>query len=95
MTITSYDSVFELLSEENMAVIEDMDVENLKETIEAFAYLASIIGYMEVTKFIASEINNHSIKQTLRNLFEKFKEEAQPVLDKFEELISSNTNWPE
>ena len=89
MKITKYEDAFELLTEERMAVIEDMNVEDLKETIGNFAMLAALIGEIEVIKQVVSMVQDDEDKTFLRSLFKKGKSGANLALENFMKLTST------
>ena len=89
MKISNYEDVFDLLTDERMAVIEDMCVEYLKETICTFTLLATLLGEMETIKQVAPMVNDAEDKEFLRKTFEKGKEGANLALDNFMKLIST------
>ena len=90
MKITKYDDVFELLTDERIAAIEDMNAEDLKETISTFAFLATALGEIEViNQVIYSMVDDAEGKAFLKSLFKKGLAGANVALEKFEDLTKT------
>jgi hypothetical protein len=89
MKITKYEDVFELLTDERLAVIEDMNTEDLKETISTFAFLATMLGENEVIKQVCPMVNDVEDKLFLKSTFKKGLAGANVMLEKFEDLTNS------
>lgn len=89
MTITKYEDVFELLTDERLAAIEDMNVKDLKETICQFAFLASMIGEIEVIRQMVPMVNDAEDREFLRDTFAKGKAGAILALGNFERMTST------
>ena len=88
MTITKCEDVFELLTDERMAVLEDLNVGDLKEAIGYFGFLASMLGEMEMIRGLIPMVSDRNDQEFLQDLFEKGKKGAILALDGFEKLIS-------
>ena len=88
MKITKYEDVFELLTDERLAVIEVMSTEDLKETISTFAFLATALGEIEVINQVYSMVPDSIDKQLLRSIFERGRAGANVALEKFEDLTN-------
>lgn len=88
MKITKYEDVFELLTDERLAMIEVMNTEDLKETISTFAFLATALGEIEVINQVYSMVPDSIDKQLLRSIFEIGRAGANVALKKFEVLTN-------
>ena len=88
MKITKYEDVFELLTDERIAVIEDMNAEDLKETISTFAFLATMLGEIEVINQVVPMVEDATDKEFLKSIFKKGRVGANVALGQFEQLTN-------